>query len=510
MSSNVAARHSAVDAARVALRELLDDPVAGYSDRELVAMIGDFEELGRLADTYRCLLAGEADARSDEPDSLARRYGQARGSALVAQLARISGKSAADRVRVGVQIRPRTTLPGDIAPDRIMPPEREHLAAAASRGEIGVDSSLIVLRCLRDAARGAASFRQLEGCELELTASASQNPADYLALEARVWRDLLDPDGIEPRDEDIHRRRGVTLGRERHGLTPISGNLVPEFAALLRATFAESLSPDAAPRFLSDEDCAAARSAPGIAIGSPAEVARLTRRADPRTREQQQHDVLHGMLTAGARSTGQRPGEMRPLTTVIATITVDELLHGADAMVAGTARLAEIDETVPAALIRQAVCDAGVRIMTLDGRGSPLDEGRRYRLFTDRQRRAITIRDGGCAVPGCDAPASWCEVHHILWWSAHDGETDIENGVLLCPRHHRDVHRGYFAIRTIEGLPHLIPAPWVDPTRRPRAMGHPLGRPRSGPAPSRRAQADRSATRVRVRSGPPGDGRDRA
>ncbi|MDM4763229.1 DUF222 domain-containing protein [Galbitalea sp. SE-J8] len=532
MYSNLGARHASrvagVEAARDAVRALVEEPVAGYTDRELVAMIGDFEELGRLVDAFRCLLAGEADARSDDPDSLARRFGQTRAASLIAQLARVSGATAGDRVRVGAAIRPRTPFPGDAAPDQVLPPAREHLAGAVTAGRVGIDSALTIDRCLTQARRGPASLTALEGCEAELTASATSNPADYLALESRVWRDVLDPDGIEPRADDIHRRRSLTLGREHHGLTPITGRLAPELAALLRANFAEALSPDATPRFLSEDDCLTTPTAAGITITSPDQNERaraserergsgrgheVARRLDPRTREQKQHDVLMGLLTAGTRATGTEPGQMRPLTTVLATITATELLHhttndtiaggafgggalGADTLaggtfagrgglvgtgLVGTGRMAEVDETAPASMIAQAVCDAGLRILTLDGQGNPLDEGRRYRLFTTRQRRVIAIRDGGCAVPGCTAPASWTEVHHILWWKAHHGATDITNGILLCPKHHRDVHRGHFAIRLIDGRPHLIPAPWIDPDRRPQPMGHPLGRPRHTP-----------------------------
>jgi hypothetical protein len=499
MYSNEAESATDVDAARDALQALIAGGVSRYSDRELVALLGDFEEVGRLADAFRCLLAGEVDARSAEPDSLARRFGQTRASSLVAQHARISQAAAADRVRLGSQIIRRSPFPGDAAPDDMLPPQREHLAEATTSGTVGIDSALTILRCLTQAGRGPASNTQLAACELELTASAALEPTDDVALQCRVWRDWLDPDGLEPRAEDIHARRGIALGRESHGLTPISGRLAPEFAALVRATFAESLSPDARPRFLSEEDCAEAASAAGIVIGALAgDAPGVTRRLDPRTREQQQHDVLHGLLTAGARSTGSEPGEMRPLTTVLATITVDELLHGTGGAAAvGTGRFAEVDETVPARLIAQAVCDAGLRIVTLDGRGNPLDEGRRFRLFTTRQRRVIALRDGGCAVPGCTAPPSWCVVHHILWWKADHGGTDIENGVLLCPKHHHDVHSGHFAIRVLDGRPHLVPAPWVDPDRRPRPMGHPLGRPRGAP-PSRRSAREPAAVGLRA------------
>lgn len=41
---------------------------------------------------------------------------------------------------------------------------------------------------------------------------------------------------------------------------------------------------------------------------------------------------------------------------------------------------------------------------------------------------------------GCDAPASQTEVHHIDEWWAHQGRTDVDDGVPLCTACHLQVH----------------------------------------------------------------------
>jgi hypothetical protein len=74
-----------------------------------------------------------------------------------------------------------------------------------------------------------------------------------------------------------------------------------------------------------------------------------------------------------------------------------------------------------------------------------LDVGRSYRTAPPKLRRALTVRDGGCAVPGCDADPSRCEAHHITYWE-HGGVTSISNMVLLCSRHHHLVHEGHWRI----------------------------------------------------------------
>ena len=81
-------------------------------------------------------------------------------------------------------------------------------------------------------------------------------------------------------------------------------------------------------------------------------------------------------------------------------------------------------------------------------------------------RTALVARDGGCVFPGCDAPASWCDAHHVIEYS-RAGRTVIINLALLCRRHHGIVHRagwgmerssdpgadgGFFTITTASGL----------------------------------------------------------
>jgi hypothetical protein len=71
----------------------------------------------------------------------------------------------------------------------------------------------------------------------------------------------------------------------------------------------------------------------------------------------------------------------------------------------------------------------------------PLEVGRTSRVVTAAQRAALVVRDGGCAVPGCDRPPAWCEAHHLVHW-LHGGPTDLANLALVCRAHHRAVHEG--------------------------------------------------------------------
>ena len=90
--------------------------------------------------------------------------------------------------------------------------------------------------------------------------------------------------------------------------------------------------------------------------------------------------------------------------------------------------------------IERLLCDSTISRVIMGPDSKPLDVGRSQRAFTDPQRNAIIARDQGCGWAGCEIPGGWCEVHHHTHWE-HGGPTCIENGVLLCPHHHRFLHR---------------------------------------------------------------------
>ena len=86
------------------------------------------------------------------------------------------------------------------------------------------------------------------------------------------------------------------------------------------------------------------------------------------------------------------------------------------------------------------LCDPVLRALVVDSLGVPLDLGRSVRFATRDQRRALAARDGGCVFPGCGAPASWTDAHHVVRFS-DGGGTDLPNLASLCRHHHGVVHR---------------------------------------------------------------------
>ena len=88
--------------------------------------------------------------------------------------------------------------------------------------------------------------------------------------------------------------------------------------------------------------------------------------------------------------------------------------------------------------IQRLLCDCVLSRVFKQG-SVVLEAGRPSRAIPIHLRRLVIARDRHCRYPGCDCPAAWSEVHHIIYWE-HDGEHDLNNLVLLCSRHHQRVH----------------------------------------------------------------------
>jgi 5-methylcytosine-specific restriction protein A len=49
----------------------------------------------------------------------------------------------------------------------------------------------------------------------------------------------------------------------------------------------------------------------------------------------------------------------------------------------------------------------------------------------------------------------------------------LDNVVMLCRVHHRQIHSTDWTVRIRDGLPEFIPPPWIDPEQRPRRRALP-------------------------------------
>ena len=163
---------------------------------------------------------------------------------------------------------------------------------------------------------------------------------------------------------------------------------------------------------------------------------------------------------------------------MVVTIDYDALARRVSA-----AGFTDADTPLSAAAIRRLACDANLIPAVLGADATVLDVGRSVYAVSPALRRALILRDGGCAVPGCGRPATWCHAHHIEHW-ADGGITALSNLVLVCGYHHRRIHDRCLDVTMVNGRPRFtLPGgntlidealePWriglrrFDPARRP-------------------------------------------
>ena len=104
--------------------------------------------------------------------------------------------------------------------------------------------------------------------------------------------------------------------------------------------------------------------------------------------------------------------------------------------------------------LQRLLCDCDIARVILHGDSRVLDLGQTTQVVPRELRNALSVRDGGCAFPGCGHKPRWCHAHHIIHW-VDKGPTAIHNLVLLCPKHHRLVHAKDTTKRiTLRGNPH--------------------------------------------------------
>jgi uncharacterized protein DUF222/HNH endonuclease len=358
-------------------------------DDALIAWVDDLERERRANDADRARALAELERRRSHLAD-----GHLSTAAWLADRHGLSQADSATRVRVARAV--------------------EHMplvAAALSRGEIS-SAAVDALTRVRDDAPEAFSR-----AESRLLERARHLPHRDLRTELDEWRRRVDAEAAE-RDEAerlARRRFGAIL--EPEGMVRADGELDPENGQYLITALRAKV--DAWARSLID---------------------------DARTPAQRRADAL-GEICREWLDLAERPtiGGERP--HVVVTIDLETLERRAR-------RTSMLDDAGPitAETARRLACDAGVTRVIVDPQSQPLDVGRKTKVVPPSMRRAVTVRDRGCAFPGCERPPAWTDAHHVRHW-ADGGETALSNLVLLCRPHHRLIHANRFSVAIVDDRP---------------------------------------------------------
>lgn len=308
------------------------------------------------------------------------------------------------------------------------------LGAALRDGRVNTAQASVIVRAL-DELPDEVPTNVLDRAEAVLIEHAARFAPKQLARIGRHILTVVAPDLVDEAEgrrlaaleAEGRRRTRLTLRRMGDGTTRVSG-LIPDASATRLATCLEAyanprrdvVDPDPTidpvprlpyPRRLGEAFC------------------QLIEALDP------QRLPVHG-------------GDA---TTVVVTIPFEKLmadLGAADLLGSGNAPSDphtddRAGESITASQARRLACNARIIPAVLGGASEVLDLGRAQRLFTAAQRRALLIRDNTCRAEGCDIPGTWSEAHHWVAWQA-GGDTDLDNGVLLCSHHHQRAHDPHY------------------------------------------------------------------
>jgi len=409
--------------------------VAGFTDAELLDGQRAVAELRRRVDAVAAAFAGEIAHRSRRElghAGLAQSKGLRSAEDLIATVTATSRREAHTLVKAA-EFLPTSTR-DEALPLPPVPRWQTVIADAVASAAISVGAAEIIRTRLAAAAGGATDDGLTTAAET-LVATAPDATLDDLAALAARTRDTLDLAGIPARENALRQKRYLRIRKHTDGSADIHGLLDPESAAIVVPVLDAATSPRrGGPRFV-DPD--AAQRADDIV-------------RDERTTEQLSLDVFVELIRIGARvDDGTLLGDRKPAVRILVTKGDLESAADADGNRVGAAYFEGQLDAVSIATAERFICSSGAVPIMFDTDGRALNLGREQRLFTEKQRIAMAARDGGCIM--CGAPPSWTEAHHIDHWDAHNGRTDVDDGVLLCRFCHLNVHNNNWRIRRERG-----------------------------------------------------------
>jgi len=377
-----------------AARSVADADPRGESEDDLLERLAEVESARRALEAASAALVAELDDRNVTDD----RFGTRTKDFLCVQF-RHDPRVAVRLIRTGRALRRLDVVGAALRSGRIT---LEHAALLANLANPRV----------ADVVQGAQS---------ELVDLARVMRFDDWARHCRALVDLADAEGGHRPHRD---QRRLHLGRGLDGVLHLSGSLVGAEAA----TFAHLVESHADQLFR--RSAADVRAAGELAMPS---------------RAQLRADALVDLVRAGAAAVTPAA----PAADVTLVIPVDHPALRGGEYPPNAPGAAGLDGLSPGD-VDLLMCDPVVRALVVDPHGVPLDLGRSVRFASRDQRRALAARDGGCVFPGCGAPASWTDAHHVIRF-ADGGLTDLSNLASLCRHHHGVVHRRGWTMSSTAG-----------------------------------------------------------
>ncbi|WP_084129848.1 HNH endonuclease signature motif containing protein [Demequina sp. NBRC 110055] len=448
-----------VRAALAEKRALTHAGVSAMGDEDLVALGNALGVVRRDADRMMAVVAAEQAERSRAKAKklgLARQRGKGDERGIVSGQTGGSGAEATRLIELGETLRDAekaqrgddSGAPQETAPDAPAPmPVFPEVAQAVQDGRLSVEASTAIIRMLKRVS-SRVDAAALATAEHDLVSSSRFMRLERLRDLITRTEQRLDALHLEELAKERRDRRFLRIGETPDGMVSINGRLDPENGAPLMAVMHVMVNQHFRLRVRMKE---AAKKGESVVV-------------DERTPDQVRADAMGDF----ARHLQGCDVDVLPhdRARLVVRTSLEDLRKGL-----GGASIDGLAANLDAGALRRAAASAGIIPQVLGGKSELLDQGVEKRRFTRKQKIALAQRDGGCAM--CGAPPSWCDAHHIDYWS-HGGLTDLANGVLLCVRCHHDVHRAEWKIDATPTEVWFTPPAEVDPARRRRPGGRRL------------------------------------
>src|SRR3989442_12912409 len=302
---------------------------------------------------------------------------------------RLSGGAAMERVEIARQLEklPQTQV-------------------AFANGDVGYQHAVVMARAAEHV--GAAAVRKEEASLLQ--AAQTMDPGQFTTV-AKNFEHRVDAAGALAEANHAYQRRYFHISEPQDGLVRLDGVLDAEGGAILRSALQPFMKPV---------------------------------KDDTRSYGQRSADALVELGRQGSSGSKRDGAGPRPQLIIRASL---DTLAGIKGAPAGEL---EGGGTVPAETVQRYACDSAISRIT--GQGELEHElNHASRTLPAPTRRALEARDRHCVFPGCTRPLTWCDAHHLVWWT-RGGATALPNLALLCRPHHRMVHEeGWILERTKDG-----------------------------------------------------------
>lgn len=484
---------------------------------EALQVIDGAEALRRLSESLSTLALAVYERVGTPKDS-----GAKSTKALIQERLNLSGREANRRARLAENLGGRVALDGQpLEPEHPLVAEQLHL------GTLPAEHLTVIEDCLK-ALPAWVDHETKSRVETDLVKYAKSVTVSELRDIFRRMLALIDPDGAEPLNPSDRSAYFITARPKRNGDWRLEGVLDPvagsELHGLLTSriqsakdttsTTAEPTDTEADEGEREDASPLAPNAGPDQTPGSG---------GLGQTFDEQRFEPLDAVLTgdrfdappwAVIEATGDNeaesadPAANRPVhagqgvradgsavdlmseqpsakawiyerfATLISRISMKEAAKGSPYALVVTAKASDIANGIgeattgsgdrfPMGDVARRGLDGTVFFHLMDEKARTVEVCTEQRFANKKQTAIVTARDRGCVFPGCDAPAGWCDVNHVVP-HALGGKTDINNMCLLCSFHHHLMDRSDWEVFMLgDGRPAWRPPESIDPARTP-------------------------------------------